>query len=456
MLIFALLFISVEFTLGKLKVIAPEELKQELSQNNGEITFSIANFGNVPWGRRLKGTLDISHPIEACSEINSTVKSHFVLIKRGNCSFVTKVRHAQNAGYQLAIIEDNKAEIIDNITMSDDGTGYGLQIPSIFISKSDGQILTKYLTIPKANLEVDQVQLIIKFDVRQQERVEALFALSIPSGETYKFIREFQPYYEKLKNEKFNFTILYPVYQIVSRPNKPIEYQNCISYGKYCSQDPDGSGIATGNMIVEETLRQLCIFSQSIDKWFDYMLSFRDNCTTAQEYETCSPKVQTEVGIDNQKVEKCIRDQQVTNHLTIKNEQKSYKVNNLLEEQLTLWNAAGVQQLPGIIINYQDYLGQITGLNVFLDICYSFQTPPEVCGKHVDGLILQTDSSTNLYLTIAIILVVMIIFFVLLFCVYTKLIRKEFKESSQSQVNEMVTQYIQFYESKDKKKQDAI
>ncbi|CAD8191913.1 unnamed protein product [Paramecium pentaurelia] len=456
MLILALFFISVELTLGKLKVIGPEELKQELAQNNGEIVFSIANFGNVPWGRRLSGTLDISNPIEACTAINQTVKSHFVLIKRGGCSFVTKVRNAQNAGYQLAIIEDNKVEIIENITMSDDGTGYGLQIPSIFISKSDGEILTKYLKMPKANSETDQIQLLIKFDVRQQKSVEALFALSILSGETYKFLREFRPYYEKLKNEEFNFTILYPLYQIIPNPDRPIDYQNCISYGKYCSPDPDGLGVGTGQMIVEETLRQLCIFNQSIDKWFDYMQSFRDNCTSAQQYEICSPKVQLEVGIENQKVEKCIRDQQSTLSFVLRNETHNYKQNSILEDQLTLWNTAGVQSLPGIIINHQDYLGQITGANVFLDICYSFETPPESCGNYVDGYIFQTDSSTNLYLTIAIIIVVMVIFFVLLFCVYTKLIRKEFKESSQAQVNEMVTQYIQFYESKDKKSKEAI
>ncbi|CAD8171963.1 unnamed protein product [Paramecium octaurelia] len=456
MLILALFFISVELAVGKLKVIGPEELKQQLAQNNAEIVFSIANFGNVPWGRRLSGTLDISDPIEACTEINQTVKSNFVLIKRGACSFVTKVRHAQKAGYQLAIIEDDKAEIIENITMSDDGTGYGLQIPSIFISKSDGEILTKYLRIPKVNSEADQVQLLIKFDVRQQENVDALFAFSITSGETYKFLREFQPYYEKLKNEKFNFTLLYPLYQIIGTPDRPIDYKNCISYGKYCSPDPDGRGVGTGRMIVQETLRQLCIFNQSKDLWFDYMQSFRDNCTSAQEFEGCSPKVQLEVGIDNQKVEKCIRDQQSIRIFEVQNEIFNYKDNKILDDQLKLWNTAGVQELPGIIINHQDYLGKVTGANVFLDICYSFETPPESCGTYVDGYIFQTDSSTNLYLTIAIIIIVMVTFFVLLFCVYTKLIRKEFKESSQSQVNEMVTQYIQFYESKDKKNKDAI
>ncbi|CAK70612.1 unnamed protein product (macronuclear) [Paramecium tetraurelia] len=456
MLIIGAILISVELTLGKLTVIAPQELKQELDQRSGDIQYSIANFGNIPWGRRLSGTLDIANPLEACTELNQTVKSHFVLIKRGNCSFVKKVRQAQNAGYQLAIIEDDKGELNHTITMFDDGTGYGLQIPSIFISKQDGEILTKYLRMPKSNLETEQIQLLIKFDVRKKNNVTALFALNITSEETYKFLREFQPYYQKLKNEQIQYIVMYPLYQIVPNPDKPIEYQNCISYGKYCSRDPDGSGIATGRMVVEEILRQLCIFEQNSEKWLAYMISFRDNCTSAQQYESCSPLVQEEVGINQQKVEKCIRDQQESHSFSIKNETSNYKQHNILENQLYLWQASGVQQLPGIIINQQDYLGQITGANVFLDICYSFTTTPASCGEYIDGQTKQQDSSSNLYLTIGIIIFVMLIFFILLFCVYTRLIQKEFKESSQAQVNEMVTQYIQFYESKDKKSKEAI
>ncbi|CAD8147107.1 unnamed protein product [Paramecium octaurelia] len=456
MLIFGIILISVELTLGKLVVIGPQELKQELDQRSGDIKYTIANFGNIPWGRRLSGTLEIADPLDACTEINQTVKSHFVLIKRGDCSFVKKVRHAQNAGYQLAIVENNKDEINGTVTMFDDGTGYGLQIPSIFISKSDGELLTKYLRMPKTNFETEQIQLLIKFDVRQRDNVTTLFALNITSEETYKFLREYQPYYQKLKDEKVSYIILYPLYQIIKTPDKPIEYQNCISYGKYCARDPDGSGIATGRMVVEEALRQLCIFQQGFDKWLAYMISFRDNCTSAQQYESCSPGIQEEVGINYQKVEKCIRDQSESHSFLIKNETNYYKHHNLLENQLTLWNTAGVQYLPGIIINQQDYQGQVTGANVFLDICYSFLIPPASCANYIDGQIQQQDSSSNLYLTIGIIIFVMIIFFMLLFCVYTRLIQKEFKESSKAQVNEMVTQYIQFYESKDKKSKEAI
>jgi len=35
---------------------------------------------------------------------------------------------------------------------------------------------------------------------------------------------------------------------------------------KFCAADPDGPGPATGRKVVEEDLRQICLFSKS-EKW---------------------------------------------------------------------------------------------------------------------------------------------------------------------------------------------
>ena len=62
-------------------------------------------------------------------------RSPFFIAKRGECSFVQKVRNMENIGVAVAIIVDNHAEIIDEILMSDDGTGGGIRIPSMLIGK---------------------------------------------------------------------------------------------------------------------------------------------------------------------------------------------------------------------------------------------------------------------------------------------------------------------------------
>lgn len=46
-----------------------------------------------------------------------------------------KVRHMENIGTAVGIVIDNVQENSDRIQMSDDGTGGGIRIPSMLISK---------------------------------------------------------------------------------------------------------------------------------------------------------------------------------------------------------------------------------------------------------------------------------------------------------------------------------
>lgn len=68
-----------------------------------------------------------------------------MLIERGNCPFVRKVRNVERAGGKLAIVIDNTDEDIKNVVMVDDGNGNGIRIPSMLISRKDGNILKKTL-----------------------------------------------------------------------------------------------------------------------------------------------------------------------------------------------------------------------------------------------------------------------------------------------------------------------
>jgi hypothetical protein len=52
----------------------------------------------------------------------------------------------EHAGAGLAIVVDNSNKKIDEVLMSDDGTGTGIRIPSVLISKQDGETIIDYLT----------------------------------------------------------------------------------------------------------------------------------------------------------------------------------------------------------------------------------------------------------------------------------------------------------------------
>ena len=61
-----------------------------------------------------------------------------MMVERGGCHFVTKSRNIAKAGGKVAIIIDTLNEDIENVVMSDDGTGMGIRIPSLLIGNADG------------------------------------------------------------------------------------------------------------------------------------------------------------------------------------------------------------------------------------------------------------------------------------------------------------------------------
>jgi hypothetical protein len=49
-----------------------------------------------------------------------------ILVKRGECSFVKKVRNIERIGGKVGIVVDDKIEDVQYVIMSDDGTGSGI------------------------------------------------------------------------------------------------------------------------------------------------------------------------------------------------------------------------------------------------------------------------------------------------------------------------------------------
>eukprot|EP00249_Psilotum_nudum_P012107 c23583_g1_i1 orf=301-1536(+) len=105
-----------------------------------------ATFGPQIPNSGMSGILFTAIPSNACEPLqniyhaNSPVNG-FLLVERGLCNFVTKVQHAQEAGYAAAIVYNNE-DSNDLITMS--GSGSGIQIPAVFVSKQAGEVLKQF------------------------------------------------------------------------------------------------------------------------------------------------------------------------------------------------------------------------------------------------------------------------------------------------------------------------
>jgi hypothetical protein len=64
-----------------------------------------------------------------------------VIVDRGECTFVTKVRNIEKMGVKMAIIVDDKEENTEDLIMADDGTGHSVNIPSFIIRKKEGDLI---------------------------------------------------------------------------------------------------------------------------------------------------------------------------------------------------------------------------------------------------------------------------------------------------------------------------
>lgn len=118
----------------------------------------------------------------------------FYIADRGGCSFVKKVRNMENIGVSVAIIIDDTDENIENVVMSDDGTGGGIRIPSMIISKQDGRKLLDFVR-RASNQEIESTAIMAQFVMEKPDnRVEYDFWFTSSNDRALDFITDFSEY----------------------------------------------------------------------------------------------------------------------------------------------------------------------------------------------------------------------------------------------------------------------
>lgn len=216
---------------AKLAVYNPTSLRNKIDKNTGIIKSSLANFGYFPYGHSIIGKVwydvkseDGEDNTDGCRRFEEdfitgegdpdTSPSPIVLVERGNCSFVRKVRNVERGGGSLAIIIDNKpGERADHVVMVDDGSGHGVNIPSMLISKSDGAKISKlrfliYVEKQLKECKEDEirscVQLIASFDLPHPDnRVEYDFWYTSSDEQAQEFLTEWESYHNKFKKDVY-------------------------------------------------------------------------------------------------------------------------------------------------------------------------------------------------------------------------------------------------------------
>ncbi len=462
-------FISlIVIIMGLINVILSQKLKFNSNNNNFDFSIGVATFGNIPYGQKLVGKpiyafndtdseiacKDIALPEFNRNDTNNFLSSqlNILLIERGNCTFVTKARNAQFANAHLLIIIDYTEEKAENVYMMDDGTGYDIFIPTVLISKPDGKKLLEAIKKDK------DLTVTISFDENKKDEVIFETVMSSSNLELYKLLSEFSPFINSFDEKDLGF---YPVYYSISNPSSfGIEdTTNCYFNGKYCyflDQEAINLGIKKGIQILDENIRQICIFrarskERNFSLFMDYMQKYFIKCLMVDSpsfTKNCAEESMKEIGMTDAQISSvntCINDSFESNgdNFYLREEKKFQKKMNVVIS-------------PSIIVNRRLIYGRHTIYNLFEAICFAFKKQNNVC-KDL-GFSIETNSgsvvttsvvknsglSTKTVILIVVLIVVFNLIIIIACRIYLKRKMKAKLESGilEDQITSTVTNYM--------------
>eukprot|EP00568_Trieres_chinensis_P004839 CAMPEP_0183290544 /NCGR_PEP_ID=MMETSP0160_2-20130417/173_1 /TAXON_ID=2839 ORGANISM="Odontella Sinensis, Strain Grunow 1884" /NCGR_SAMPLE_ID=MMETSP0160_2 /ASSEMBLY_ACC=CAM_ASM_000250 /LENGTH=519 /DNA_ID=CAMNT_0025451165 /DNA_START=95 /DNA_END=1654 /DNA_ORIENTATION=+ len=393
---------------SKLQIHIPKTLTRSDGYDHRE-----ALFGVPPYGGSLQQSLFYAdsdlcdpnvdtrkgYPIRAKGEDGQMLpwpSPYIVMVDRGGCTFVQKVRNAQRSGAAGVIIADNTCLCsagdacysdpgVDCETrepiMADDGSGSDISIPSFLMFKQDADPV-------KAELMANHMV-----------RIEMAWALPSPDDRVeYEFwttptdlvAKDFQKKFKDAAlalGSRAYFTPHMYIYDGIKSGCQGADGENqcytlCTNNGRYCATDPDNDldeGI-TGADVVTESLRRICIWKHyGLDdgvgpNWWEYVNEFMYRCDT-EDYFTnmdCIKDAMAHAGIDNSKINQCMTDSGGL---------KDDAPNALLQDQLAAKDSSGVVILPAAFVNGAAIRGALEFEVVFKAICagYLAGTQPGIC-----------------------------------------------------------------------------
>ncbi|KYK71799.1 PA domain protein [Toxoplasma gondii TgCatPRC2] len=326
-----------------------------------------------------------------------------VMVRRGGCNFVNKVKVAQRKGAKAVIVADTKGSLssqkdVKKVIVSDDGWGESIKIPSLLLSEEDANFLISAGDGLFEDGASDGVRP-TRTDGQGKETVILELVWSLPkdhavqidvwstpsSTQSAKFLKEFAPYAHAFK-DKIDFQ---PHYWVMSMARD--FHEMCTdSTADFCAFDPDFGGKTTGKMVLQESVRQMCLWDTTkklhsdnphsgfySPEWWSYIEAVPSVCPhedTDDEHrfgESCSYKLMELLQVNIRQVKKCYDE----------------KFNTILAHELV--NRAWAPN--AIIINKTRYSGSLDPELVTRAICTAFAaTQPECENFLKNGQLIMT------------------------------------------------------------------
>ena len=266
-------------------VFSPDKLRLKFSE--GQIPNTIADFGVVPYGHSISGRVIRSAPFDACDPLEISEKflkeiqgNFIILAERGRCTFSQKVINAQKIGASAVLISDSdknkdvhKIFAVERVRTQLDQ----VRIPSMLINKIDSDAVEKMIDSGEV------VEFGINFELRKAEHKSKLsFILSVDDYRCYDSLLNMQKHFETFKRSMAT-TVHYKVFRNVNVLNS----SECLTAqdNKFCILKSYGNQLEKQGLM-QETLRQMCIYRHGQSAYFDYLRNVRDMCFVQGVAET--------------------------------------------------------------------------------------------------------------------------------------------------------------------------
>ncbi|CDW89350.1 UNKNOWN [Stylonychia lemnae] len=384
-----------------------------------------------------------------------------IMVDRGLCSFVAKVRNIEAFGVHLAVIADTVNEFTEAIVMGDDGTGHDIKIPAYIIKSTDAEKIKAQLE----NAKIEDSYVFIKSDIEiahPDNIVEyELFYSSIIDLDNR--LLEDLARYQAAFGDNVVFTPRIRSYSCI--PCSSItRQQDCLSDGGYCPLRSNNLVELTlddipRRLIMEESLREKCLLtsliknsdlSRGTQRWFEYMLAFQSSCLSNQNFNAeCSYEQMQQIGLrDIQEIVNCYNSSFIINKTLTYNE---FEHNAILDEDYERAEMFSVKINPSIVINNMTYRGDFEAYDIFMAICSGFSSRPNICKLENMSKIEKSRFRRNgnhqrshhinfIHVGVAIFIVVSINLGAL--CAYRYFNKKKLKTQLNQHVNSAVSQYF--------------
>lgn len=151
--------------------------------------------------------------------------------------------------------------------------------------------------------------------------------------------------------------------------SNPKATPNCYFSGKYCSNPNNLLGVTSGREIINENLRQKCIWTVTYKakttrvQYWNYMNLFFSLCIDIEKPkfdQDCSYDAMTWVGIDQKAVKECVTNSFNFTGINSNSSDNIYLVdNNLIKKDKSVYENYSILFIPTVLINNRTFMVQL-------------------------------------------------------------------------------------------------